>query len=192
LPLQLLLFDGSIGDIAAFEGEAERAVDVGDAVDGAVLFDPTGGPFPFDSALWVVGDGPEPVGEVGGRVVCNGVAAGAGVDAERNVEFSPAGGEPGVLDRPSPFDGQVGCALVDAAFERWKVAAGDHSLLVQLVDALVEVAAFAFVPEGGERGPPRGERCECSADRVALDVGVLELLPVDAVLGLEPLEPLVT
>src|SRR4051794_12411790 len=85
---QTFPLDGTVTQIPPFELDTQRAMRVGDAVDGAVLFDGSGGALPRRAVLGVVGHGAESVGEVVGGVVCDGVAAGAGIDAENEIEFS--------------------------------------------------------------------------------------------------------
>ena len=190
LSFEVLLFDGAVGDVVPFEARSEGSVGVGDAVDLAVLFDAAGRSFPLDPLAGFVGNRPETLRQIARWVLADGVTAGVGVKAERPVELSFVDIEPGVFGGPPSFGGEVGGSLFDALFDGCDVATGDHPLLLQLFDLVVEVVPFGLVPEGGEHGASGGDRRELGGERVTLGVRMLQLPAVDGVLGLEALEML--
>jgi len=185
LSFEVLLFDAAVGDVVPFEVRPEGPVGVGDAVDLALLFDAAGESFPLDPLAGFVGDGSETVGQIARRVLGGGVPADAGVEAERSVELSLAGIEPGVFGGPASFRDQIGRALFDALFHGGGIAASDEALLLQLFDVAVEVVAFGLMPERGEHGASGGDRRELACELVALSVRLLQLPTIGAVLGLE-------
>lgn len=85
LPFEPLLFDSPVRDVVPFERRAESAMRVGDAIDRSVLFDAPGGALPRDPLLRIVGYGSEAVGEIAGRILGGGVAAGVDVETDRQT-----------------------------------------------------------------------------------------------------------
>jgi hypothetical protein len=184
---ELLLFPGEVGFEASVEFGSEGAVRVGDVVEGAVLLDGAGGALPCCSICRVVGYRSEAAGEIAGRVVGDGVAAGADIAAQRVIKLSFSNAEPRVLRGPPALGGEVGGSLFDAVFRGGDFAAGGNALLLQLFDLVVEVLTFVFVPKGGQHGSLRGDRRELASERVTLGVSLLQLPPVGNVLALEAL-----